>query len=339
MARIQELLSGRDERLDYYQLIAKYPWIIERNQRCILSPDSDGLLCGLFMAQYFDWEVDGFYDGKVMLLKRGINVSDCVFLDMEIYRENIRSIGHHMINYNKRMNLINWGKYNQCIQPNILRNYDGIHDFRLKYLLATIHLLISIVSNKIRIELTEDSVATLFFTDGTFNVLFSYPENVLNWMTFLRIIEEENPLYKIFCANDYTPYKLMLEMDKFFRRRDEISVSRERGDRLRISNTDGSPTNCILNTDGTYLLNEDAVNRIKKFITILEEFTTWKYDDTQWTWDKFDMHKFSKRDFTGQGKRLNGTTFREMIESNPLSWAMTSGDNIEYTLEDPDKLN
>lgn len=131
----------------------------------------------------------------------------------------------------------------------------------------------------------------------------------------------------------------MLEMDKFFRRRDEITVSRERGDRLRISNTDGSPANCHLNKDGTFYLNEEAVNRIKKFIRILQEFTTWQFNEAQWTWDKFDMHKFSKKDFKGQGKRLNGTTFREMIESNPLSWAMTRGDNIEYTLEYPDLLN
>ncbi len=339
MARIQELLSGRDDRLDYYQLIAKYPWIVETNHQCILSPDSDGLLCGLFMAHYFDWKVSGFYDGKVMLLKRGVKASDCIFLDMEIYRESVRSMGHHMINYNKRMNLVDWEKYNNCIQPNILRNYDGKNDFRLKYPLATIHMLISIVSNKIKIELTEDSVAPLFFTDGTFNVLFSYPENVLNWMTYLRITEEDNPLYKIFCANNYTPYKLMLEMDKFFRRRDEISVSRERGDRLRISNTDGSPANCLPNADGIFHLREDAVERIKRFISILQEFTSWQYHEDKWTWDSLELHRFTKKDFTGQGKRLNGSTFREMIEQNPLSWAMTKGDNIEYTIEEPSKLD
>lgn len=337
MARIQELLSGRDNTLDHYRLIAQFPWIVEKNKSCILSPDSDGLLCGLFMSHFFNWKVKGFYDGKVMLLHKDFKPSDCVFLDIEIYRENIRSIGHHMINYNKRMNFIKWNNYKNCIQPNILRNYDGRNDFRLKYPLATIHLLISIVSNKIDFKLTEDSVAPLFFTDGTFNVLFSYPENVLNWMNYLGITNATNPPYRIFCENDFTPYKLMLEMDKFFRRRDEISISNERGDRLRISNTDGSPANSLYNEDGVYL-NILAVERIKKFISLLEEFTSWEYKEDDWTWQNFKQHLFTKKDFKGQNKRVNGNNFREMVEQNPLSWAMTSGDNIEYTLEEPGEL-
>lgn len=339
MARIQELLYGKNEKLDYYHLFAKFPWVVERNHKCILSPDSDGLLCGLLMSHYFDWDVVGFYDGKVLLVRKDVNASGCVFLDMEIYRENVRSIGHHMINYNKRASTINWRNYNQCIQPNTLRNYDGLNNFRLKYPLATIHLLISLVSNHTKIALTEDSVAPLFFTDGTFNVLFSYPENVLNWMTYLRITEKDNPLFRVFCENDYTPYKLMLEMDEFFRKRDKISIRNERGDRLRISNTDGTPANCIANTDGTISLDEDAVRRIKEFLSILEEFTSWTVHHHKWTWDNFKLHQFTKKDFSGQNKRVNGNSFCEMIELNPLSWAMTSGNNIEYTLESPSRLD
>lgn len=37
-------------------------------------------------------------------------------------------------------------------------------------------------------------------------------------------------------------------------------------------------------------------------------------------------------------KTITIQTFKDFIEKNPLSWAMTSGDNIEYTLEEPDKL-
>jgi len=50
MARIQELLEGRDDRIDYEQVVAEWPWIIQRNLPCVMSPDSDGFLCGLFMT-------------------------------------------------------------------------------------------------------------------------------------------------------------------------------------------------------------------------------------------------------------------------------------------------
>lgn len=83
--------------LHYRELITRHPWIIEREQNCILSPDSDGLLCGLLMSHYLGWRIRGFYDGKVLAVEENTNPQDCVFLDMEIFRPNIRSVGQHMV--------------------------------------------------------------------------------------------------------------------------------------------------------------------------------------------------------------------------------------------------
>ncbi|OHA07836.1 MAG: hypothetical protein A3I44_01990 [Candidatus Sungbacteria bacterium RIFCSPLOWO2_02_FULL_51_17] len=96
-SRIQEMLAGRDDVIDYAAVIKKYPWLVQKDQNCILSPDSDGLLCGLFTSHYLNWKIRGFYDGKVMLLEKGFNVKDCIFLDMEIFRKGIRSVGQHMV--------------------------------------------------------------------------------------------------------------------------------------------------------------------------------------------------------------------------------------------------
>jgi len=43
-------------KIKYEHLIKKYPRIVKENKKCILSPDSDGLLCGLFMSNYFNWK-------------------------------------------------------------------------------------------------------------------------------------------------------------------------------------------------------------------------------------------------------------------------------------------
>jgi len=51
-SRIQKLLEGRDNSIDYDELIKKHSWIVEKNVNCILSPDSDGLLCGLLMSYF-----------------------------------------------------------------------------------------------------------------------------------------------------------------------------------------------------------------------------------------------------------------------------------------------
>lgn len=337
MSKIQELLSGRTEQIDYKTIIERYPWIIKRNQFCILSPDSDGLLCGLFLSTYLNWEVKGFYDGKIMLLKNGVSARDCIFLDMEVFRKDIKSVGHHMVQFNKKKKPFNWNNYKNCIQPNNLRDYDGYHDFRLKYPLATIHLLIGILGSKIKFKIPETAICPLFFTDGTFNVLFKYPENVLNWLNYLRANEDWNPLKDVFENEKYSVFSLMKAMDEFFRKRDEISVIKERGDRLRISETDGSPTN-IEKHNNSYKIITEAKDRIERFIKILSDLTGWKYNQNNWTWDNLKLYKFTKDDLASNKIRLNNRNFEKLLSKKPLTWAMTSGQNIEYTLEKPDKL-
>ena len=337
MAKIQELLAGKTDQIDYGEIVGKYPWVLKKNQNCILSPDSDGLLCGLFMSKYLGWEIKGFYDGKVMLLNKDVSAKDCVFLDMEIFRKDIKSIGHHMVQFNKKKKPANWDNYENCLQPNNLRDYDGYKYFRLKYPLATIHFLIGIVGSQIKLEIPESAICPIFFTDGTFNVLFSYPENVLNWLHYLKANESGSPLKYIFENEKYSVFSLMTAMNNFFRRRDEISMPGQRGDRLRISQSDGSPTN-IEKQGFSYKIVLDAKERAEKFIEILSDLTNWKYDKSNWDWTGFNLYKFTKGDFTSTKTRLNNKTFEEFISKKPLSWAMTSGLNIEYTLEKPDKL-
>lgn len=337
MSKIQELLKNKTDKIDYGEVIKNYPWIMEGDHNCILSPDSDGLLCGLFMSTHLNWKIKGFYDGKIMILDKNISAKDCIFLDIEVFRKEIRSVGHHMVLYNKRYKPPNWNNFDNCIQPNILRNYDGYTDFRLKYPLATIHFLIGILGSRIQLCIPETAICPLFFTDGTFNVLFKYPENVLNWLNFLRANEDDNPLKYIFENKKYTIFSLMLAMDDFFRQRDEISISKERGDRIKISEKDGTPYN-IINNGNVYEIEQEAKNRIVKFINLLANLTCWPYIKQNWTWNNLKLYQFNKNDFENCGKRINNKNIEEFYLQNPLSWAMTSGINIEYTLETPDKL-
>ena len=60
-ANIDKLLQDKNDLIDYDALLRKFPWIVERGHECILSPDSDGLLCGLLMAKYKQWKIVGFY--------------------------------------------------------------------------------------------------------------------------------------------------------------------------------------------------------------------------------------------------------------------------------------
>ncbi len=334
MAKIQELLHGRNERIDYDDIIEKHPWIVQTNQQCIISPDSDGLLCGLFMSHILNWQIKGFYDGKVMVLEEGISAEDCIFLDMEIFRRNIRSVGHHMILYNVNDRPNTWDNFDNCIQPNILRGYDYLHTFRLKYPLATIHLLLGIVSSDAKVEILESAIFPLLFTDGTYQVLFKYPENVLNWLNYLRADEFQSPLKAVFENDDFSVFRLMHAMDEFFRERDKISIPKERGDRLRISDTKGEPYNIVASNTG-HQLNCNALERITRFIQMLSQLTQWSYTPDKWAWSNWKLYKFKKQALS----KLNTQKYKNLIKRRPLSWAITAGQRLEYTIEKPDTID
>lgn len=330
MSKIQQLLSGKTDQIDYEKLIKDYPWIIKRGQNCILSPDSDGLLCGLFMSTYLDWRIKGFYDGKIMLLAKDVSAKDCVFLDMEIFRKDIKSVGHHMVQFNKKKKPSNWNNYKNCIQPNNLRDYDGYYDFRLKYPLATIHLLIGIVGSKIKLTIPKSAICPLLYVDGVFKNLFGYPENCIDWLRYLDAEGKENKLYDIFFNKHYSVYNLMAALRDFFTQISDISENRNSNDKIKISNTKGEPVN--LKIDGKICeLSQDEKKKSEKFLEILSHLTKWNYKKN-WQWADLKIYQFNKFAI-----KPNNKNFEAMIAKNPISWAMTSGLSIEYTL-DPQNL-
>lgn len=320
------------DMIDYNSLLSRYSWIIDKNQKAILSPDADGLLCGLLMSHFLNWEIVGFYDGKVLLLDKGLSAKDCIFLDMEIFRKNIRSIGHHMVMYNIKDLPKNWSNFDNCIQSNNVREYDYRRVFNLKYPLAPIHLLLGILGNKMAIEIEESAICPLLYVDGTFKNLFNYPENCLSWLHFLGGDYWKSPLYSIFYNDHYSIIELMDALKDLFSKLRSINNGKRGGDKIKISDSKGNLRS--FEQDGEFYLLSSA-NKIKaeQLLNLLAKLTTWSYDPNMWHWDNMRLFMFSKSNVK-PGKK----NYAEMIEKNPLSFAITSGSAIEYTLENPGYL-
>ncbi|MCK9610102.1 MAG: hypothetical protein M0R67_02835 [Candidatus Cloacimonas sp.] len=221
--------------LNYSELIKKYSWILEKDHYCILSPDSDGLLCGLLMSYYLNWKVVGYYDGKILIKDKKTELNDCIFLDMEIFRDFIRSAGHHIVIYSQRLIPELWTNLNQCIQPNLLRGYYGQTHFKTKYPLGMIHLLIGILNNRIEIQIGMESICPLLFTDGTFKNLFNYPENCLSWLHYLGADNKSSALHKIFFNECYTITSLMIALKELFK----VIGQDDYSDKIKISTREG----------------------------------------------------------------------------------------------------
>jgi len=319
------MLAGRDDVIDYAAVINKYPWLVKKDQNCVLSPDSDGLLCGLFTSYYLNWKIRGFYDGKIMVLKKGFRPEDCVFLDMEIFRKGIRSVGQHMVMFNKNRLPANWGNFDSCFSANNTRGYDAKHNFPQKYPLATIHLLFGVLGSVQKITIPTTAICPLLYTDGTFKNLFNYPDNCLSWLNFLQAEKTASPLHAIFFNDHYSIHSLMIALSELFGELRLITGGKRGGDKIKLSNGNGG----LIHFDGkSRTIERETVEQAEKFLYLLANKTGWEYTPDNWSWrnlSPFYLKKGAIRPSQGR--------YDELMKKNPISLAMTSTLGIEYTLD------
>lgn len=330
------------------KIIEKYPWIKEENQKLIISPDSDGFLSALLFMNFFNARVVGYYDCKIMLCDRNINPCDCTFLDLDIFCKDIKSVGHHMVCFNKNKKPDNWYHYDNCIQLNNLRNFDCQHNFQQKYPFATIHFLLSLLETVKNIEIASEAIVPLLFSDGVCNNLFGYPENCLEWLQWLKANSKDSLLYNIFYKE--TPFSTVMEqMNEFFKARDRfnstsyydvnemrvIKKNRSRsGHHMILTLSDGTPTNIVKNSHNTYDMFDQEKMRTLGFIGLMANMMGWRPMTERWSFTDLKLYKFKKESMSmGSAARLNQSTYNSMVESDCFSMAITARTTIEYTCD------
>lgn len=317
--------TDNESVIDYPAIINKYPWLVEKNQNCILSPDSDGLLCGLFTSHYLNWKIRGFYDGKILLLERGFKPKDCIFLDMEIFRKDVRSVGQHMVMFNNSRVPENWNNFDNCFSANNVRGYDAKHNFSQKYPLATIHLLLAVLGSVQKIIVPTKAICPLLYTDGTFKNLFNYPDNCLGWLKFLQADNKASSLHAIFFNDHYSTSSLMIALNELFEELRLISGGKKGGDKIKLSNGKGE----LIHFDEKSLaIERDTIKQAEKFLRLLAGKTSWEYTPSNWAWKNLSLFYFKKGSIKPSQGRYN-----ELMAKNPVSLAMTSALGIEYTLD------
>ena len=315
------------EKIQVKEILEKYPWIVEENKNCVISPDADGMLCGLFMSHFFNWKIVGYYDnGKNLILQKGLKAEDCIFLDTEIRRPNIKSIGHHISLFRTQNSEEILKGYINCLNPNNLRGRTLKEKFGGKYPMATIHLLISIIGSVKKIEFSDQSFFVVLQADGTINrFLDRYSENLRDWLIYLgaddsghvlnKMLDKETTLLKI--NREYVDY-----VQKFVKtKKDKIPIS-ERGDLIIPS----------FNKDKNKF-SEGCIVVMEEYLNFLSKNTGWKYKKESWLVDDFKIYEFTKKTVNpGVGN------YKKALEENFLSLAITSSLEMNYTIESPDAL-
>lgn len=307
----------QNNTLDYDAALKRFPWLVQKDQKCILSPDIDGLLCGLFCSQFLDWEIVGFYDGKIMLLEEGTGARDCIFLDMEILRKEMRSVGHHM-----NIHALNspppdyYEKMTNCANPNLLRGFDRLHStLGRKYPLAAIHFIMYVLENYSPgiTKVKPQGLAPIFFADGVWKILFKYTGNVLDWFDYLHSGVEADWWSQL---KQLSVIDLIREIDGFIAELKHIH-----------------PTQY-----GHINLSPFESEILVKTLNLLISLTGWQFKREAWRLRNLKQYQFTKEIYGQNGGSHGNAKFLEIWNKNPISLAMTDGATIQYTLEKPDKL-
>lgn len=266
------------------------------------------------MSHYLDWKVVGFYDGKILAVQNDIHPGRCVFLDMEIYRKDVRSIGQHMLLYNKNHIPTRWEEnFESCLNPNLIRGYDANSHFARKYPLATVHLLLCVLSHSLekRIVIQDSAIPLLFYADGTFKNLLNYPENCISWLEFLGAKNPSTAMYKLMIAFANRKIgQIMHKMKEIFMEFQGMADGRRGGDKIRIEDI--------------------QKERAEKLLSMLSRRTCWKFSSERWALQGLEQYPMEKQ----IENTLNIEKFQDVLGKNPLSFAITGrgGKQFEYTL-------
>ena len=174
--------------------------IFHPNRRCIINADLDGILSGMLLQKYLNWEVMGFSScsggtsDEIWVTEPKVDITECVFVDLPVATKMITTIDQHFT----LLDNDSVGRYLRCgnkINPNAMRGYcynNG--DYCSKYPFGTVHFIIACLEN---IEVIKDTflfnvsldgcdkLDVLFRADGVVKNMYNYTQNCTSWSNWM----------------------------------------------------------------------------------------------------------------------------------------------------------
>jgi len=170
------------------KLISKdFSWVFEKQHDMVVGDDIDAIISSCFLHHYLGWKIKGFYVGysKLFIEKNYDNWKDAIFVDLDISQNNIRSIGHHILQLNNKDIPFDIGHKNS-LNPNLLRGVT-MKNFQGKYPLGTIHFLMWL--HNFRFKFKSDLQKILWVADSTWinGQSHRFRDNVYDWIKYFNL--------------------------------------------------------------------------------------------------------------------------------------------------------
>ncbi|NOY50930.1 MAG: hypothetical protein GXO88_10265 [Chlorobi bacterium] len=188
--------------------------ILERNQKCIINTDLDGILAALMLHNFLDWQIVGFCDSaeNIWLDRyKCKTLKEAVFIDMFVATKKTRCIDQHIVAFDEKANnkiLRNPNKLN----PNLLNTRCFMPDssYYTKYPFGTVHFIIALLENQgldVELDLSKNVIGHIKLIDiflraddalltSTFS---NYVDNAEEWWKWLLDLSNKGKTTNSFC--------------------------------------------------------------------------------------------------------------------------------------------
>lgn len=324
--------SQSAHRADYHQIRERFPWLDEPDHLMVCSLDLDGLLSAMLMESLLGWQLVGFYDAQRLWVRFDVDISSgkVVFLDHDIYRKEIPSVGHHMLQWQKDIPL---PEHERSLNPNLLRGVTA-DEFGRKYPFGTVHLLLACLSawhpewRETKLHFSRDFLPILLNVDSAMQSAFTYVRNAMEWLEWLGGSEQDSPLYP-FCRLllAASPRRLMEWSIQF----DEEMMNLELG-------TSSPYTRRRAQAQRLDPIRQEDWERLVVLIRRLQELSPWSLTLPDFP-DLARRGKLRIVEMRRESVKSTKGRFQEMLAQRPFSYAIISkgANGLNYSLlPDPD---
>ncbi len=301
--------TGSPERCDYAALKKKAGWLRRKKQAMVISPDLDGVLSALLLQHLWNWRLVGFYDASTLwLLKdfRDLEESKPVFVDHDIYRKHLPSVGHHMLKWSNDTAIPEFeGEDSQSLNPNLIRGFT-LKEFGRKYPFGTFHFLLACFSawgDLKDYRPSREFIPMLLDVDSSLQSAFRYERNALDWLEWLGGSDDEaSPIYPLCRAIASASSKRLLRWQA------------QLGDQIQAL---GYTRHSQCKTDRP--TDKEQWKRLLSLLSWLEELTGWEA-----RFPSFPEAEVVRSDIKRASCKPTKANFVRVIDQRPFSYALIS---------------
>ena len=143
---------------------------LSSHKQVIISPDVDGFVSAELLARVQDIVVVGTYDKNILCLSAGAKIEDAIFLDCDMNRPGMVSVGNHMRLHKDNADPLSYN-------PNVAQ---GITTYSNKFPYATAFL----VAATLDIQTSSFDHLRMAHADSTWQNAITYAANMQSWAEY-----------------------------------------------------------------------------------------------------------------------------------------------------------